>query len=208
VPRSAPYDVDVRELRPGLWWWEATHPEWEPEDAATEDWGPEVSSYAIDDDGRLLLVDPTDPPAPVAELAASREVVIVLTCPWHERATRRLVERFGAVVYSPAPEAERDDLAVQVFAAGDRLPVGVRAFPGMEPIDLVLWIESCRALVAGDTLIDRGRGLEFPVDWANKGVPAEHILLTLQPLLALPVEFVLPTHGAPTDQAALSRALS
>jgi glyoxylase-like metal-dependent hydrolase (beta-lactamase superfamily II) len=112
------------------------------------------------------------------------------------------------VVYSPAPEAERDDLAVQVFAAGDRLPVGVRAFPGMEPIDLVLWIESCRALVAGDTLIDRGRGLEFPVDWANKGVPAEHILLTLQPLLALPVEFVLPTHGAPTDQAALSRALS
>lgn len=198
----------MRELRPGLWWWEATHPEWEPEDAATEDWGPEVSSYAFDDGGRLLLIDPTDPPALVAAMAASREVVIVLTCPWHERATRRLVERFGAVVYSPAPETGREDLAVQVFAAGDRLPVGVQAFPGMEPIDLVLWIESCRALVAGDTLIDRGHGFEFPVDWANKGVPAEQILPTLQPLLALPVEFVLPTHGAPTDQAALRRALA
>jgi hypothetical protein len=30
----------------------------------------------------------------------------------------------------------------------------------------------------------------------------------LQPLLALPVQFVLPTHGEPTDRAALERALS
>lgn len=95
-----------------------------------------------------------------------------------------------------------------MFAAGDRLPIGVVARPGMEPNDLVLWIESRRALVAGDTLIDRGRGLEFPVDWANKGVPAEEILETLRPLLELPVELVLPTHGEPTGRAALERALS
>jgi len=31
---------------------------------------------------------------------------------------------------------------------------------------------------------------------------------TLQPLLDLPVELVLPTHGAPADRAALERALS
>ena len=95
-----------------------------------------------------------------------------------------------------------------VFNAGDRLPVGVEAFPGMEPNDLVLWIESRRALVAGDTLIDRGKGLEFPTNWADKGVPPEQILDSLRPLLALPVEHVLPTHGAPTDKAALERALS
>jgi glyoxylase-like metal-dependent hydrolase (beta-lactamase superfamily II) len=140
----------VRELQEGLWWWEAVHPEWTPEDAAAEDWGPEVSSYAIDDGSRLLLV----------------------------------------------------------FAAGDRLPVGVEAFPGMEPNDLVLWVESRRALVAGDTLIDRGSGLEFPADWANKGVPPEQILETLRPLLELPVELVLPTHGAPTDRKGLERALA
>jgi hypothetical protein len=29
-----------------------------------------------------------------------------------------------------------------------------------------------------------------------------------RPLLQLPVEIVLPTHGAPTDRAALGRALS
>jgi glyoxylase-like metal-dependent hydrolase (beta-lactamase superfamily II) len=88
------------------------------------------------------------------------------------------------------------------------LPVGVEAFPGMEPNDLVLWIESRRALVAGDTLIDRGNGLEFPADWADKGVAPEQILEELRPLLELPVELVLPAHGAPTDKAALERALA
>ena len=78
----------------------------------------------------------------------------------------------------------------------------------MEPNDLVLWVECHRALVAGNTLIDRGNGLEFPTEWASKGVPPEEILEALRPLLELPVELVLPTHGAPTDRAALERALS
>jgi glyoxylase-like metal-dependent hydrolase (beta-lactamase superfamily II) len=63
-------------------------------------------------------------------------------------------------------------------------------------------------LFAGDSLIDRGDGFEFPRDWANKGVPADEILTSLRPLLDLPVELVLPTHGAPTDRAALERALA
>jgi glyoxylase-like metal-dependent hydrolase (beta-lactamase superfamily II) len=199
----------VRELQPGLWWWEAVHPEWTPEVAATAEWGPEVSSYAIDDGERLLLIDPTTPPGPVDELAADRETVIVLTSPWHARDTPKLVERFGASVFVPPPdEGDPNPVAGEVFRAGDRLRVGVEAFPGMEPNDLVLWIESRRALVAGDTFIDRGRGFEFPADWADKGVLPEQILETLRPLLELPVELVLPTHGAPTDRAALERALS
>ena len=199
----------MQELRPGLWWWEAEHPEWAPEDAATEDWGPEVSSYAIDDGTRLLLIDPTAPPEHVADLAAGREVVIVLTCPWHQRDTRNLMERFGATVHMPpSDDGDPDPLPGQVFRTGERLPIGIEARPGMEPNDLVLWIEGQGALVAGDTLIDRGNGLEFPADWANKGVPPEQIMETLQPLLDLPVALVLPTHGAPTDRAALERALS
>jgi glyoxylase-like metal-dependent hydrolase (beta-lactamase superfamily II) len=199
----------MRELQEGLWWWEAVHPEWTAADAATEDWGPEVSSYAIDDGERLLLIDPTIPPSPVDQLAAERETVIVLTCPWHERDSRILVEQFGASVYSPPSDVAADDsIAGEIFRPGDLLPIGVRAFPGMEPNDLVLWIESHRALAAGDTLIDRGRGFEFPRDWANKGVPADEILEALRPLLELPVEHVLPTHGAPTDRADLERALA
>ena len=199
----------MRELRTGLWHWEAPHPDWTPENGGPDGWGREVSSYAIDDGERLLLFDPLALPGEIAELGTRREAVIVLTCPWHERDARSLAERLGAQVFVPPPDAgNKNPIEGQVFSAGDRLPVGVEAFPGMEPNDLVLWVESRRALVVGDTLLDRGRGLEFPVTWANKGVPPEQILEGLRPLLELPVELVLPTHGAPTDRAALERALS
>jgi hypothetical protein len=39
-------------------------------------------------------------------------------------------------------------------------------------------------------------------------VTREEIVAGLRPLLALPVKRVLPTHGGPTDRAALERALS
>jgi glyoxylase-like metal-dependent hydrolase (beta-lactamase superfamily II) len=204
----------VRELQTGLWWWEAVHPEWPPE-GATPDWGPEVSSYAIDEGERLLLIDPTTPPSPVDDLVPDRETAIVLTCPWHRRDAISLAQQLDAPIYVPPPdEGDPDPVPGVVFRAGERLPVGVEAFPGMEPNDLVLWIESRRALVTGDTLIDRGQGLEFPSDWASRGaiaergVPPDQILEGLRPLLELPVEHVLLTHGAPADRAALERALS
>jgi glyoxylase-like metal-dependent hydrolase (beta-lactamase superfamily II) len=222
----------VRELQPGLWHWEARHPEWTPEN--TEGWGPEVSSYAFDDGERLLLFDPVAVPNEVEGLAAGRETAIVLTNPWHERDTRSLVERLGAAVFVPPPDSEEDLMEMfglsreqasggspdvawlkaqgtfegDWISAGDRLPAGVEVLPGMLRNDLLLWIESRRALVAGDTFIDRGQGLEVPADWLRPGMTLERVLEALRPLLELPVELVLPAHGAPTDRAALERALS
>jgi hypothetical protein len=40
--------------------------------------------------------------------------------------------------------------------------VGVEAFPGRGPNDVVLWIENGRAVIAGDPLVDFGQGLEIP----------------------------------------------
>ena len=195
----------MREVQAGMWHWKAPHPDWEP----GADWGQMVSSYAIDDGERLLLFDPLAPPNEIEELAAGRDTAIVLTCPWHRRDALVVAERLGARIYIPPPdEGDPSPVEGHVFSAGDRLPVGVEAFSGLEPNDLVLWVEACRALVAGDTLIDRGGGLEFPADWANKGVPADQILADLRSVLELPVEIVLPTHGAPADRAALERALS
>jgi hypothetical protein len=196
----------VREVQTGVWHWQAPHPEW---NARGADWGKVVSSYAVDDGNRLLLFDPLALPGEIEELAAGRETAIVLTCPWHRRDARALAERSGWPIYVPPPDPpDPDPVKGQVFEAGERLPVGVEAFPGREPNDPVLWIESRRALVAGDTLIEREQGLEFPRDWVPEGVPPEQILESLQQLLELPVELVLPTHGAPTDRAALERALS
>ncbi len=94
-----------------------------------------------------------------------------------------------------------------VFGAGDRLPIGVEAFPGRSHNDLVLWIERVGAIVAGDALVDFGRGFEVPQEVLEHGVTRERVG-DLRPLLELPVEVVLPAHGAPTDRAALERALS
>jgi len=220
----------VRELQAGLWHWQAPHPDWTP----GERWPQEVSSYAIDDGARLLLFDPLSVPDELLELAADREPVVVLTAPWHERDTQSLVERLGLPVFVPPPDTA-DDLArkygitpeqagggspdvarllareggeAHLYAAGDRLPIGIEAFPGRERNDLVLWIESRRAVVAGDALVDFGRGLEIAQESLTKGVTREQVVEGLRPLLALPVEVVLPAHGAPTDRAALERALS
>jgi hypothetical protein len=52
----------------------------------------------------------------------------------------------------------------------------------------------------------RGGGLEIN-EWLRGGVTREQVVERLRPLPAVPVEVVLPAHGAPTDRAALERAL-
>ena len=90
----------MRELRTGLWHWQARHPWWRE----GEPWGPDVSSYAIDEGERLLLFDPLAVPKEILELAMRRETAIVLTAPWHERDSQSLVERLGVPVYTPLPD--------------------------------------------------------------------------------------------------------
>jgi glyoxylase-like metal-dependent hydrolase (beta-lactamase superfamily II) len=220
----------VRELQAGLWHWQSPHPDWTP----GQRWPQEVSSCAIDDGARLLLFDPLSVPDELIELVADREPMVVLTAPWHERDTQSLVERFGVPVFAPPPDTADDlvrkygitpeqaaggspDLAwllagesgeAHWYAAGDRLPIGIEAFPGRERNDLVLWIESRRAVVAGDALQDFGRGLEIRQESLTKGVTRDQVVEGLRPLLALPVEVVLPAHGAPTDRSALEHALA
>ncbi|MFF7215165.1 hypothetical protein ACFZAU_32270 [Streptomyces sp. NPDC008238] len=219
----------MRELARGVWHWQAPHPEWTP----GERWPREVSSSAIDDGTRLLLFDPLSVPPGLLALAADREPVVVLTAPWHERDARRLVERLGAPVFTPPPDTADDlvrkfgvtreqagdgspdltwlrtggDGPGHLYAAGDRLPAGVEAFAGRERNDLVLWDGRARAVVPGDTLVDFGRGLQIN-DRLRDGVTREQVVERLRPLLALPVGFVLPAHGAPADRTALERALS
>ena len=96
-----------------------------------------------------------------------------------------------------------------LFTAGDRLPFGAEVFEGREPpLDVLLWIESHRAVAIGDTIIERGSGIEIVDGWLAEGVTREQVIEGLRPLLELPIEHVLPTHGSPTDRAALERALA
>jgi glyoxylase-like metal-dependent hydrolase (beta-lactamase superfamily II) len=220
----------VRELGPGVWHWQARHPEWRD----SEPWDPNVSSYAIDDDERLLLFDPLGVPSELEALAGERETAIVLTAPWHERDAEHLVERLGVPVFTPLPDSaqylmetfgltaeQAGDGSPDVvwllrenkgearpYSPGDRLPFGADVFRGHKSNDTVLWLESKRAVISGDTLVDFGNGLEINERWLRPGVTREEIAEGLRPLLELPVEHVLATHGGPTDRSALERALA
>ena len=220
----------MHELRRGLWHWTAPHPEWRE----GEPWDQNVSSYAADDGEHLLVFDPIAPPSEIEELAAERTTAIVLTCPWHERDAHGLVERLGVPVYTPSPDTADDLLRIYDFtapegwispdvrwlvesetgeahwyAAGDRLPGGVGAFPGQKRNDVVLWAESHGAIVSGDTLVDFGDGLQLNGRWLRQqALSRAEVIEGLRPLLELPVEHVLATHGGPFDRAALERALS
>ena len=220
----------MTELQKGLWHWKAPHPEWED----GEPWDQYVSSYAVDNGKHLLLFDPLAVPKKLEALAADRETAIVLTCPWHERDAQSLVERLGIPVYTPLPDTAEDLIRMfgitaeqagdgspdlrwllhenkgeaHPFKPGDRLPFGIDVFEGHRPNDTVLWIESHGAVICGDTLVDFGRGFEINLRWRQEEGAREQIAQGLRPLLDLPVEYMLATHGGPMDRAALVRALS
>jgi glyoxylase-like metal-dependent hydrolase (beta-lactamase superfamily II) len=202
----------VDEVATGVWHWQAPHPEWD--DSV---WPQMVSSYAIEEGDRLLLFDPIAPPDELVSQRDALELVVVLTNPWHERDTRALVEKHNPPVYFTHPDPGSPDVAwllsgeagdPHLYSAGGGLPDGVgAAFPGRQPNDLVLWIPSRRAVVAGDTLVDFGGGLEIHDPWLWT-TTREQVVDQLRPLLDLPVEHVLTTHGGPHDGAALEPLLA
>ena len=173
-------------------------------------------------------------PGEIEAQAAERATVVVLTAPWHERDAESLVDRLGVPVYTPLPDSAQylmDTYGItaeqagdgspdvvwllregkgeaHVYAPGDHLPFGADVLQGHKPNDTVLWVESHRAVISGDTLVDFGQGLEINERWLRPGVTREEIAAGLRPLLELPVEHVLATHGGPFDRAALERALS
>jgi hypothetical protein len=159
----------VDELVPGLWTWVAPHPGWAPEH---EHWGPDVRSYALVRGNDVLLFDPIDPPRSLLE---GRTAEIVLTADWHRRSS---------------PELE---LRVNGTGDPDPLPDGVEERPAFYlPEERFLWLPEQRGLIAGDSLPNAG---EVPDAWLD--VPRSEYKQRLRPLLDLPIELLLPTHGDP-----------
>ncbi|MGL6280566.1 MAG: MBL fold metallo-hydrolase, partial [Gaiella sp.] len=114
-----------------------------------------------------------------------------------------MAERYGARTVRPADH-------------GAPLPVGVVGVPTPTADEVVYWLAGGRAVVPGDTLLGDGEGgvRVCPADWLDgDGVTDATVVALveeLRPLLGLPVERVLLSHGPPvlTDGlAALSRAL-
>jgi glyoxylase-like metal-dependent hydrolase (beta-lactamase superfamily II) len=200
--------MEVRELRPGLWRWTASHPEWDH----AENWGPEVGSVYAELPDALVVVDPLVPVDDEEAFWAALDrdveriglpVHVLLTVHWHERSVATVLDRYKAKLWRPEEKGE--------------LPSGVRAevVRGADWVEALFFIEPQRALVAGDLLIGTNGGVELPVHWFPAG-EQEWAERELKPklrerLAALPIELVVVSHGEPVLEdaaAALRRALA
>jgi glyoxylase-like metal-dependent hydrolase (beta-lactamase superfamily II) len=217
--------VHVEELRPGLWRWTATHPEWTEEEGGEEGWQPEVSSFAVHEPGELVLVDPLVPGdeeerfwrALDDDVARHGTPAVVLTVFWHTRSAQAILDRYpGAEVWAPAAAEDQARERVEVahlYGDGDPLPAGIEARATEFRAEALLWLERHRALVAGDILLgtEEGGVRVCPDSWLRPGVTPEQLRSGLRPLLDLPVELILLAHGRPVSTDAhgqLERALA
>jgi len=197
--------MELLELTPGLWRWTARHPDAEedPKPGSPADWQPEVGcvAYAIGD--ALVLIDPLVPDdlwPQLDELALGRRVLVLTTIGWHRRSRDEVVERYGA----------------STSKARKNLPSGVIPIPLQGSGETMFWLPEVRTLVPGDRLLGDGDGgvRVCPDSWLRYlkgGIDGPGLRVLLAPLLDLPVERVLTSHGDPVlsgGREALRRALA
>lgn len=188
------------EVAPGLHRWTAPHPAWEAgaEADSPGDWPEQVGSVAYEAPDALVLVDPMVADwAPLDALVerTGRPVVVLTTMRFHSRSRTAVAERYGATLISHAEPP----------------PAGVTRIPIEHGDESMVWLEAPRALVPGDRLIAGASGAlrMCPESWLGYlpgGV--DELREGLRPLLELPVELVLVSHGEPVlrDGAAAIRA--
>jgi hypothetical protein len=199
--------AQANRIGPGLWRWTARHPEWHP-----GAFGAEVASFALDAGGDLLLIDPLLPGEDTAVLdlldglAADRDVHVLITIGYHVRSAEELCERYGGRVYGPHTCASRlrNEALLTELEPGEPGPAGAMALPIGRPrrSELPLWLPSHAALAFGDSVVTTPDGelrvwVQDPVDDKRLRWYRERFAPTLEPLLALPAERILVTHGEP-----------
>jgi hypothetical protein len=121
------------------------------------------------------------------------------TIGFHRRSRDELVARYGA----------------GTSRAKGNLPAGVQSLPIRGAGETIFWLPGQRTLVPGDRLLgDDDGGLRVcPESWLAylpSAITAAELRERLRPLLALPVERVLVSHGEPVladGRRALAEAL-
>jgi glyoxylase-like metal-dependent hydrolase (beta-lactamase superfamily II) len=139
----------------------------------------------------------------------SRPEHVLVTVYWHGRTTRDVnAGRVWAPSRSAQPLRNRGIAVTDVFRAGDELPGGIRAFQTARKAEVVYWLPEQCAVAVGDVLL--GSPLRLcPASWLGKQTH-DDLRASLRPVLELPVERVLVSHGEPVlrdGHAALAAVL-
>jgi glyoxylase-like metal-dependent hydrolase (beta-lactamase superfamily II) len=165
--------------------------------AFSEDWQEDVGSVAVRTDDGVLFFDPLAPPA---ELGRPDHTFVTVF--FHAREA-------GGRVWAPKALVRRlRNRGVEVtdpFEPGDPLPGGVECIPTARSGEVVYWVPGERAVIVGDVLLGAGakpRPTDDPLRlcpqrWLGGAANLEELRASLRPLLDLPVEQVLVSHGAP-----------
>jgi hypothetical protein len=198
------------EVAPRLYRWTAPHPaaDPDPDPGSPADWGPDVGSVAYAATDALVLVDPLVPAArhdlqtELDELVRrhGRRVAILTTLQFHRRSREHLAARYGA----------------STSRAKKSLPVGVQTMQIRGAGETMVWLPEHRALITGDRLLgDEAGGIRLCPDSWLRYLPSKmgrrELSKALRPLLDLPVEMVLVSHGEPVlsgGRDAIAHALS
>ena len=202
------------QIAPRLWRWTGYH----------EVWKDDVGCVYYETENEIVLIDPLVPPEETDRFlstldreVAGKPVHVLVTIFWHVRSTATLVGRYGARIWAPttsrAAVARRAGAVTDAFRPGDPLPGGVEAFRTARRTEVVYWVPAEASLVPGDVLLGtESGGLRMcPESWLPEATTHADLASSLAPLLDLPVERVLVSHGQPVlegARAALAAALS
>jgi glyoxylase-like metal-dependent hydrolase (beta-lactamase superfamily II) len=186
---------NVTEIAPGLAYWMAPHPEWEP----GENWPEDVLCVYYEAADGSVVIDPLVPRGEEDEFwrfldaAAERRgkpMRVLLTSPWHARDAAAVADRYDASIWAP-PRARWKGPALSTTAD---LPAGVDALlPEGDVNQALFFIPAVGCLVTGDVF--SGTGGRFHV--FSDDQDRERLLAWLPRLAALPVQSVLIAHGEP-----------
>jgi glyoxylase-like metal-dependent hydrolase (beta-lactamase superfamily II) len=164
-----------------------------------EQWEEQVGAVAVDTDDGLVFIDPLDPPPELG-----RPEHVLLTTYWHGRSAGAAgAPRVWATRRSARPLANRGITVTDQVEDGG-LPGGILAFQTARAGEAVYWLPSERAVVVGDVLLGAGakpRATDDPLRlcparWLGAKTH-DDLRASLRPLLELPVEQVLVSHGEP-----------
>ncbi len=199
--------VEPVELADGLWRWTAPHPDWKPDAASgsSADWPRQVGCTLVLGANSAVFIDAMPSEDETAfwtwadQRCAGRRVLALNTLAFHRRSRPELVARYGATT----------------SRAKHNLPPTVHPIPLRGAGETMFWLPEQHALIPGDRLVADADGRlrmchESWLVYLPSGIGLAELRGLLRPLLALPIERVLVSHGEPVladGRRALTEAL-
>lgn len=188
----------LREIRPGLAYWTAAHPQW----SGATHWPEEVGCVYYEAADAVVLIDPLLPRGEEESFLAAldrevervdRPVAVLLTAPWHARDAVSVAARYGTIVWAHPDGRER--LPFETHSGP--LPEGVETFApgGVREGDVAFLIRPHRALVVAEFFMGVGDGLRVCPSPALRDRASFET--SLRSLLDWPIDHVLVSHGPP-----------